>query len=115
MSEWKNMVGRVFAREYGAPELWTDDGPFPLLREMAFGRTPSTLRDEQKVMLRVALDFYDGSGQLGFAEAFARLEGHSNAVIDLSEFLTALASMPETMESWLEAHGYEGVEVRQVN
>jgi hypothetical protein len=54
------------------------------------------------VLLRVALDFYDGSGNIGFAEAFRRLDGCMDATIELSEFIGAMCVLPESFTAWLE-------------
>ncbi len=52
------------------------------------------------MLLRVALDFYDGTGN-GFAEAFRRLDGCMDAIIELSQFVGAMCVVPETLTAWI--------------
>jgi hypothetical protein len=99
----RNEAGRMLARYCGVEDLWTDAGPAALLREMAHERVPSALRREHFVLLRVALDFYDGTGNIGFAEAFHRLDGCMDAIIELSEFIGAMCVLPESFTAWVES------------
>ena len=101
----RNGVGRAFAFECGLRELWLDEGPSPLLRTKVEARA---LPPAQLVLMRFALDFYDGDGrELGFVEA-ARLlvgcEAHDGkeALFFLAEFVgSALTDMPESLGAWV--------------
>mgnify|MGYP000923129984 FL=1 len=58
----RNAIGQMLAQYVNAQSMWPDDGPFPVLRDMAFGRAPSQFSDAQRVVLRIAFDIFDGSG-----------------------------------------------------
>ena len=58
----RNAIGQMLAQYVNAQSMWPDDGPFPVLRDMAFGRAPSQFSDSQRVVLRIAFDIFDGSG-----------------------------------------------------
>ena len=98
-------VGRAFAFECGMRELWTDDGPSPLLRTRVEARA---LPPAQLVLMRFALDFYDGDGrELGFVEAARLLVGCDardgrEALFFLGEFVgSALTDMPDSLGAWV--------------
>lgn len=82
----RNEVGQVWAEKCGISELWRDDGPTAELREFAFERVASKLSSQQIALLRIALDYYDGSGNITLAEVFRRLEGDDDAWFDLLVF-----------------------------
>lgn len=110
----KNDIGRAFAQLCGVGAMWTAEGPDPLLRDIAHERVPSQLKRQHFVLLRVAFDFYDGSGNITFAEAFRRLDGCMDAYFELSEFIGAVAILPDSMDSWLEQRGISSTgDVRQ--
>ena len=101
-------VGRAFAWECGRRELWPADGPTKELREAV---ASENLPTHVLVLMRFALDFYDGSGGgLVFAEAaamLANMEG-ATALFFFAEFLgSALTSMPESLESWVTQYNKE--------
>lgn len=101
----RNGVGMAFAFECGMRELWTDDGPSPSLRTKVEARA---LLAAHLVLMRFALDFYDGDGrELGFVEA-ARLlvecdaRDGREALFFLAEFVgSALTDMPESLGAWV--------------
>lgn len=100
--ELRRAVGHAFAIECRRFELWDADGPSSDLRaRVANGDLPT----EVLVLMRVALDFYDGSGgSLSFAEAAVMLShpAGSSALFFLAEFLgSALTSMPESLQGWV--------------
>ena len=104
----RNSVGRAFALECSLRELWGLEGPTSVLRARVAQRS---LAPHQLVLMRVALDFYDGSGgSIGFAEAARSLEGPAgmNALYFLGEFLgSALTDMPDSLESWASQYAGE--------
>ncbi len=101
----RNGVGMAFAFECGMRELWTDDGPSPSLRTKVEARA---LPAAHLVLMRFALDFYDGDGrELGFVEA-ARLlvecdaRDGREALFFLAEIIgSALTDMPESLGAWV--------------
>jgi hypothetical protein len=101
----KNGAGKAFALECGLRELWTDDGPSPLLRTKVEARA---LPAAQLVLMRFALDFYGGDGrELGFVEGVRLLVGCEGrdgmeALFFLGEFVgSALTNMPSSLEGWV--------------
>ncbi len=102
----RNSVGRAFALECSLRELWGVEGPTAILRALVAQRA---LTPQQLVLMRIALDFYDGSGgSMGFVEAARALEGPGgmNALFFLGEFLgSALTDMPDSLESWASQYG----------
>lgn len=107
----RNEVGRVFAFEAGVRELWPESGPSDELRTQVEARA---LPPAQLVLMRFALDFYDGSGgALGFVEATQLLmdcEGRDGmeGLFFLAEFIgSALTDMPESVELWVKQYNEE--------
>ena len=103
----RNMVGQVFALECGLRELWTDEGPVDELRGKLEART---LPPAQTVLMRFALDFYDGSGGgLGLAEAVnglseMRRDG-MEALFFLAEFIgSAMTDLPGSLEDYVQQY-----------
>ena len=98
----RNGVGRAFALECKLRELWTEEGPQPLLRVRV---EQQALKPAQLVLMRFALDYYDGTGgNLGFAEGLRALENGegADALFFLAEFLgSAMTSLPESLEAWV--------------
>lgn len=105
----RNDVGRTFAFVVGLGALWTKDGPFPELREYVGARVGERLRSDQVLLLRVALDFYDGSGGLRLVDVFRELGTPSRGALEsglfLAEFVAALAGQPDELVHWVAAHG----------
>lgn len=101
----RSAVGEVFAFECKVRELWpTEAGPSAELRTKVEART---LPAAQLVLMRFALDFYDGSGGgISLAECVeALLEQDDRASMEafffLGEFLgSALTDMPQSLEAW---------------
>lgn len=106
--ELRKAVGRAFAIDCHRFELWDGNGPTSELRERV---TSGDLPTEVLVLMRVALDLYDGSGgNLSFAEAAAMLArpGGTSALFFLAEFLgSALTSMPESLQNWVDQYQEE--------
>jgi hypothetical protein len=107
----RNAVGRAFAFECGVRELWPEDGPRAELRTKVEARA---LPPAQLVLMRLALDFYDGSGgNLGFVEATRLLmdcDGRDGmeGLFFLAEFIgSALTDMPESLELWVTQYNDE--------
>lgn len=99
----RNLVGRVFALECGLREAWTEAGPTDVLRAQLDARS---LPPAQAVLMRFALDFHDGTGHLGLAEAVLELaelqRDGSEALLFLAEFLgTAMTDLPESLEAYV--------------
>jgi hypothetical protein len=84
-------------------ELWTDRGPTSLLRDIAHERCESSLKRQHFVLLRVALDFYDGSGNITMAELMRRMDGCTDDWFDLIPFLQNFAMEETYLEEWVEA------------
>ena len=106
-----NEVGRAFAFECGVRESWLENGPAPELRTKVEAHA---LPPAQLMLLRFALDFYDGSGgNLGFVEATRLLmdcDGRDGmeALFFLAEFIgSALTDMPESLELWVTQYNEE--------
>ena len=88
--ELRKAVGRAFAIDCCRFELWDVDGPTPELRERV---TSGDLPTEVLVLMRVALDLYDGSGgNLSFAEAAAMLAhpAGTSALFFLAEYINMI-------------------------
>jgi hypothetical protein len=107
----RNEVGRAFAFECGVRELWPEEGPRGELRTKVEARA---LPPAQLVLMRFALDFYDGSGgNLGFVEATRLLmdcDGRDGmeGLFFLAEFIgSALTDMPESLELWVTQYNDE--------
>jgi hypothetical protein len=84
-----------------------DDGPFPLLRDMALGRAPSQLSDAQRLVLRVAFDVYDGSGgSVSFLEVMEGLAGQLDLLGAVTHLLLAMAD-GDGVSAMLKSHGIE--------
>ncbi len=101
----RNEVGRAFAFECGLRELWPEAGPLPALRTKVEARA---LPPAQLVLMRFALDFYDGDGrELGFVEASRLLvecdaRDGREALFFLGEFIgSALTDMPDSLDAWV--------------
>lgn len=99
----RNDVGRVWAIKCGVADLWTDNGPTSLLRDIAHERCESSLKRQHFALLRVALDFYDGSGNLTIAELIRRMDGCTDDWFDLIPFLQNFAMEDNYLEEWVEA------------
>ena len=96
----RNDVGRVFAQEAGVRELWLDAGPSEELRALVAGDQLST---KSRVLLGVALDFYDGTKHVALADALEQLQARENvdALFFLAEFIgSALTDLPTSLEVW---------------
>jgi hypothetical protein len=99
----------MLAQYVNAQSMWPDDGPFPVLREMAFGRAPSQFSDAQRVVLRIAFDILDGSGGgvtvVEAADALAGVDNHQS----LRSIVTLLLALSEedAVAGMLKEHGIE--------
>lgn len=113
----RNAVGVAFATECGRRELWLADGPTEELRaSLAARRLPPA----QLVLLRVALDFYDGSGgQLGLVDAaFALVAAGGREGVEglyfLAEFLgSGLSALPESLDGWTQQYTEVAAQLRE--
>lgn len=105
----RNALGQMLAQYVNAHSMWPDDGPFPVLREMAFGRAPSQFSDAQRVVLRIAFDILDGGGGgvtvVEAADALAGVDNHQ-ALRSLVTLLLAL-SEEDAVAGMLKEHGIE--------
>ena len=103
----RNALGQMLAQYVNVQSMWPDDGPFPVLREMAFGRAPSQLSDAQRVVLRIAFDIFDGSGGgVTLVEAADALAGNVGALRSIVTLLLAL-SEEDAVGRMLKEHGIE--------
>ncbi len=103
----RNALGQMLAQYVNVQSMWPDDGPFPVLREMAFGRAPSQLSDAQRVVLRIAFDIFDGSGGgVTLVEAADALAGNVEALRSIVTLLLAL-SEEDAVGLMLKEHGIE--------
>lgn len=103
----RNGVGQVLAQFVNVSSMWPDDGPFPLLRDMALGRAPSQLSDAQRLVLRVAFDVYDGSGgSVSFLEVMEGLAGQLDLLGAVTHLLLAMAD-GDGVSAMLKSHGIE--------
>lgn len=103
----RNALGQMLAQYVNMQSMWPDDGPFPVLREMAFGRAPSQLSDAQRVVLRIAFDIFDGSGGgVTLVEAADALAGNVEALRSIVTLLLAL-SEEDAVGLMLKEHGIE--------
>ncbi|MDP1914717.1 MAG: hypothetical protein Q8L14_00640 [Myxococcales bacterium] len=103
----RNALGQMLAQYVNMQSMWPDDGPFPVLREMAFGRAPSQLSDAQRVVLRIAFDIFDGSGGgVTLVEAADALAGNVQALRSIVTLLLAL-SEEDAVGLMLKEHGIE--------
>ncbi len=103
----RNALGQMLAQYVNVQSMWPDDGPFPVLREMAFGRAPSQLSDAQRVVLRIAFDIFDGSGGgVTLVEAADALAGNVGALRSIVTLLLAL-SEEDAVGLMLKEHGIE--------
>lgn len=104
----RNGVGQLFAQYCAVSSLWPDDGPFPLLREMAMGRAPTTLTPQHQLLLRVAFDVYDGSGGgVSVAVVADGLAGHHDLLGALTQFLLGMLDPEDGIAAALKVHGIE--------
>lgn len=103
----RNALGQMLAQYVNVQSMWPDDGPFPVLREMAFGRAPSQLSDAQRVVLRIAFDIFDGSGGgVTLVEAADALAGNVEALRSIVTLLLAL-SEEDAVGLMLKEHGID--------
>lgn len=103
----RNALGQMLAQYVNAQSMWPDDGPFPVLRDMAFGRAPSQFSDAQRVVLRIALDIFDGSGGgVTLVEAADALAGKTEELRSIVTLLLAL-SEEDAVGLMLKEHGIE--------
>jgi hypothetical protein len=106
----RNALGQVLANHVGVAASWPDDGPFPVLRDIAFGRAPSTLTDGQRLVLRVAFDIYDGTGgNVSFVELVDGLAGDFVLLGLMGQVMLALID-GDGAAAFLKAHGIEADE-----
>lgn len=106
----RNALGQMLAQYVNAQSMWPDDGPFPVLRDMAFGRAPSQFSDAQRVVLRIAFDIFDGSGGgVTMVEAADALAGNVEALRSLVTLLLALSEQ-DAIGLMLKEHGIEADE-----
>jgi hypothetical protein len=103
----RGALGQMLAQYVNARSLWPDDGPFPVLREMALGRAPSQFSAAQRVVLRIAFDIFDGSGGgVTLVEAADVLAGHTEELRSIVTLLLAL-SEEDAVGLMLKEHGIE--------
>ncbi len=103
----RNAIGQMLAQYVNAQSMWPDDGPFPVLRDMAFGRAPSQFSDAQRVVLRIAFDIFDGSGGgVTLVEAADALAGDVEGLRSLVTLFLALSEQ-DALGLMLKEHGIE--------
>lgn len=103
----RNAIGQMLAQYVNAQSMWPDDGPFPVLRDMAFGRAPSQFSDAQRVVLRIAFDIFDGSGGgVTVVEAADALAGDVEGLRSLVTLFLALSEQ-DALGLMLKEHGIE--------
>ncbi|MDX2009665.1 MAG: hypothetical protein SFW67_05725 [Myxococcaceae bacterium] len=103
----RNALGQMLAQYVNAQSMWPDDGPFPVLRDMALGRAPSQFSDAQRVVLRIAFDIFDGSGGgVTLVEAADALAGKTEELRSIVTLLLAL-SEEDAVGLMLKEHGIE--------
>lgn len=103
----RNAIGQMLAQYVNAQSMWPDDGPFPVLRDMAFGRTPSQFSDAQRVVLRIAFDIFDGSGGgVTLVDAADALAGDVEGLRSLVTLFLALSEQ-DALGLMLKEHGIE--------
>ena len=103
----RNAIGQMLVQYVNAQSMWPDDGPFPVLRDMAFGRAPSQFSDAQRVVLRIAFDIFDGSGGgVTLVEAADALAGDVEGLRSLVTLFLALSEQ-DALGLMLKEHGIE--------
>lgn len=103
----RNAIGQMLAQYVNAQSMWPDDGPFPVLRDMAFGRAPSQFSDAQRVVLRIAFDIFDGSGGgVTLVDAADALAGDVEGLRSLVTLFLALSEQ-DALGLMLKEHGIE--------
>jgi hypothetical protein len=87
------LLANLFSRER-TQAFWQEDGPTELALEYA---KASPLSSGEQVLLRVALDFWNGQGGASFADVIYRLDSERlRTVVSL-----ALAIDRETVNEWI--------------